>query len=149
MAQRDDGRDRAACEEASSEERKPPARPPTSSVCAALWLRRVLFLGRGRHISEGRILGQDRVLQATEVLSRLESEFSQELAPALLINLQRLSLAAAAIEGEHELRPQMLAQRVFRNEGLELCHHPGVLSQRQLGFDQFFARSEVELREPP
>src|SRR5436309_10046585 len=132
MTQRDDDREGAACEEASSEERKPPAGPPTSSVCAALRLRRVFFLGRGRHHAEGRILGQDRVLQATEVLSRLESEFGQELAPALPINLQRLSLAAAAIEGEHELRPQSLAQGVLRDEGLELGHHPRVESQRQL-----------------
>src|SRR5919204_3756945 len=109
MAERDGDRDRGAREKKDGEEREPPL-GPTSAQRGAPRLHRILLTGGGRHCAEGRILAQDRVLQATEFFCRLEPELGHELVPAFPIDLQRVSLAAAAIEREHELRPEALAQ---------------------------------------
>ena len=67
---------------------------------------------------------------------------------ALAKRLQRLGLAPAAIEREHPLTAQALAQRVLGHERLELGHQIGVAAERQVGVDAPLQRHRAPLLEP-
>ena len=51
------------------------------------------------------------------------------------VDLQRLRLAAGAVEGEHQLPAQTLLQRVLGDERLELPDQVDVPAERQIGVD--------------
>ena len=53
-----------------------------------------------------------------------------------------------AVEGEHELPAQPLAQRVLGDEGLELADELGMAAELELGVDQLLPRRRAELLEP-
>jgi hypothetical protein len=57
-------------------------------------------------------------------------------------------LAAAAIQGHHELCAQALAHRMLGDEPFELGHHVGVAAERQVGVDALLQRRKVSLLEP-
>src|SRR4051794_21891697 len=73
-----------------------------------------------------RILHEDGPLQLSEAARRLEAELLVERAPEGLVGGERLGLAAGAVEREHELGPQPLAQRLVSAEDLELAHQVAV-----------------------
>ena len=56
---------------------------------------------------------------------------------------QGIGLAAAPVEGDHQLGPEPLAQRVGGHQALELGHHLGVTAQGQVGVDPQFQRLEA------
>ena len=74
---------------------------------------------RRRHL-EGRILGQDGALESLQLRPGLEPELPGEQAAAVTVDLERVALSAAAVEGQHRLPAQPLPQRVRRDEGVEL-----------------------------
>ena len=80
---------------------------------------------------ERRVLRQDRSLQLPQPLARLDAELLDQLAAGLLVGLQRVGLAVGAIQGEHQLRAQALAERVLGDQRLELSDHLGVPAERQ------------------
>ena len=51
-------------------------------------------------------------LEAAELLARLEPELVGEQPPRLAVDRERLGLAAAAVEGEHQVALEALAPRV-------------------------------------
>ncbi len=54
---------------------------------------------------------------------------------AAAVGLERLRLAAAAVQGEHQLAVQVLAERLLRHGGLELGDQIRVPAERELGLD--------------
>ena len=58
------------------------------------------------------IVREDRLLQPPQLWPRLEPQLVGEHAPRLLERLERVGLAAAAVERQHQLPPQPLAERV-------------------------------------
>ena len=52
---------------------------------------------------------EDGSLEALELIVRLEPELLVEQPPARAVDLERVCLAAAAIEGEHQLAAQSFA----------------------------------------
>ena len=95
-------------------------------------------LGRGLDVGdevEGRVLLEDRLLELAQIAPRLQPELLDERDARLAVGVQRLGLTARAIEGEHELAAQRLAQAMLADERLELAHHLGVASRRQVAFD--------------
>jgi hypothetical protein len=89
--------------------------------------------GRALDVERG-ILSQDRIVQAPELGPRLHADLVDQGPAGVLVGLQRLGLAAAAVEREHPLRVQPLTQRVASQQRFDL------------GDDlQMAARSEVRL----
>ena len=64
------------------------------------------------------------------------------------IRRQRIRLAPRVIQGEHQLAPQSLAQRVLTNQRLELARHLGVPGACKVGIDTIFEAGEAQVLEP-
>ena len=88
---------------------------------------------RHRRRGERRLLRQYRPLELTEALPRLDSELLDQCAAGVLVCLQGVSLAFAAVKREHQLPPEALSIRVVGDQPLELPHQLGVAAERELG----------------
>ena len=64
------------------------------------------------------------------------------------IGLQRVGLAAAAIEGEHELPGEALARRVLGDQVLQLADQLGLAARGEIGLDARLQRGQALLLEP-
>ena len=82
-----------------------------------------------RRVERG-VLAQDRLVQPPQLGAGLDADLLDQRGARLTVRLQRLGLAARAIQREHALRVQPLAQRLLRQQRLELRQHlavaPGV-----------------------
>jgi hypothetical protein len=58
-------------------------------------------------------MAQDRGFEFTQRWQRFETEFLTQGAPEAAVDLKRLGLPAAAVEGQHELAMQPLAERML------------------------------------
>ena len=97
---------------------------------------------------ERRVLAEDRLLELAQRGARLDPELLDEHAARLLVRLERLGLPAAAVEREHQLAAEPLAERVLGDQRLELGDEVGVGAERELGVDQILQRRRRELLEP-
>ncbi len=59
--------------------------------------------------------------------------------------MQRLGLAVGAVEGEHELAPEPLPQRMPSDERLQLADELSVAAEREVGLDALFERRQLQL----
>ena len=64
------------------------------------------------------------------------------------VGLERVGLAPAAIQGEHQLSMQALAQGLGGEGGLQLGHHLGVPPECELGIHARLERRAPRLLEP-
>ncbi len=95
-----------------------------------------------------RVVREDRLLDPPQVRPRLEPQLVAEDAPCLLERLQRVGLAAAAIEGDHQLPPQALAERVVRERRPDCRRELAVLSERERHFELLLERVDAQRLEP-
>ena len=72
-------------------------------------------------------------------------ELLDQNAARVLVGLERLGLAARAIEREHQLAPAAFAERLERDRRLELADQVGMPAERQIRFDAFFERDRPPL----
>ena len=101
----------------------------------------VLDLG-DRAASDGeRLLAQDRGVHAPQEWARLEAQLLDEKLAALAVHLERLRLPSRAVEREHQLCPQALAQRMRVNERFELRDEIGVRADGELRLGPLLARA--------
>ena len=84
---------------------------------------------------ERRLLAEDGCLQALKRPARGEAELLVEGLAGLPVDLEGVSLAPGAVEGEHELSAQALTQRVVSDQGLELPDQVGRLAQGEVRLD--------------
>ena len=98
---------------------------------------------------EGRVLPQDRALEPLQSGPRFQAELADQDLAGRPVGAERFGLPPAAVQGEHQLPVQALAQRVHRDQRLELADDVGVTAQRQVGLDPVFGRAEPELLQPP
>ena len=68
-------------------------------------------------------MDQDLVLELLQLPSRVEAELVGQPVPDPLVRRQRIGLAAVAVQGDHQQRPQALAQRMRADEPFELADH--------------------------
>ena len=66
----------------------------------------------------------------------------------LAVGGQRLGLAAGAVQREHALGVQALAQRMRGDQRVELADHLGVAARREVGVDRALGRAQPQLLEP-
>ena len=68
-------------------------------------------------------MDQDLVLELLQLTSRVEAELVDQPVPGSLVRRQGIGLAAVAVQGDHQQRPQALAQRMLTDEPFELADH--------------------------
>ena len=119
------------------------SRPNSGEV--ALELARQLDRRR-RH--ERLILAQDRRVELAQLRARLDADLPDERRPRVAVRLERVGLAAAAVERQQQLRAQALAQRMLGDERLELRDQRPLAPERELGLDPLLPRDQAQLLEP-
>ena len=65
-------------------------------------------------------MDEDRLVEFVQLGSRLEPELFDEDVAGVAVGCQRVRLAAAAVEREHQLRVQPLTPRVLRDVPLQV-----------------------------
>jgi hypothetical protein len=93
------------------------------------------------------VLPENRALELLKLAARLDAELVDEHAPRVLVHAQRLGLPSGAVEGEHELSPEALAQGVLRHERLELADELRLPTRGEVGLEAILARREAQLVE--
>src|SRR5262249_10184928 len=94
-----------------------------------------------------RILAEDRPLELLQLLAGLDPELVDEHGPPALVDRQRIRLAPAAVEREHELGTYVLAVGMCRDERLEGRDDIGVPAELELGIVKLRPDDELELLE--
>ena len=87
-------------------------------------------------------------MQAAQLGAGLDADRVDERVARLAVGLERLGLAAAAVQREHPLRVQALAQRLLGDERLELADDLGVAARLEVLVDRQLERREPQLLEP-
>jgi hypothetical protein len=97
---------------------------------------------------QGGLVRQDRPLQGLQLRPRAQSELLVQHASRLAVGLERLALAAGAVEGEHQLATEALPERVPRHQHLELRHQPAVAPELEVRLDAVLDRRRAQLLQP-
>jgi len=107
--------------------------------------RRRLVGARGRR--DQRIVAENRLLELPELGAWLDAELLDQLGPSRSIRLQRVGLTARAIEGEHQLGSQPLAERVACDDASQLGDDLFVPAQREVRIEAVGEGAQVKLVE--
>ncbi len=91
--------------------------------------------GCGRQVQR-RVLAQDGDLHVPQRLAGLQAQLLVQLAPQPLESGQRVRLPAAPVKREHQLRADLLIQRVFGGQFLKLGQQLRMLADREPGLSQ-------------
>ena len=91
-----------------------------------------------------RVVREDRLLEAPQLEPRLEPQLVAEHAPSLLERLERVRLAAAAIERQHQLPPQALPEGVVRERRAKRRRELPMLSERQRNLELLLERVHAQ-----
>ena len=102
------------------------------------WMRRTPRRDRGMRHLEQRVLLEDRLLESAQLAARLHTKEADELAPCLLIRIERLSLSAGSVQREHEQRPRPLPQGFPGDDARELSDQPVIAPGFETSFRQVF-----------
>ena len=95
------------------------------------------------------VVREDRLLQPAQLGARLERHLLGEHAPGLAVSLERVGLAAAAIEREHQLPPQPLPERVLLERRSKRGDDLAMVSERERRLELLFERVDSKRLEPP
>ena len=90
---------------------------------------------------------EDPPLQLAELLARLEPELLDERRARIAIRLERLRLAARAIQRQHQLTREALAQRMRPDRRRELTDEVGVPAVGELALEPTFQGGQAQLLE--
>jgi hypothetical protein len=93
-------------------------------------------------------VGQDGFVEVVEVGAWLDPELLDEHLAGVAVGLERVCLAAAATQREHQLRVQPLTPRVLAGELLELTDQLSVAPDDEVGLDAQLEGREVLLLTP-
>ena len=93
-------------------------------------------------------MAKDLRLQALELGAGLDPELVDEPSACILVDLERLRLPAGAIQREHQLSPECLAERMIPDECLELADDVAVAAELEVGIDPLPVGDQAKLVEP-
>ena len=97
---------------------------------------------------QARVLAEDAQLELAQRRPGSMPSSLDERPASALEHLQRVGLPAAAVEREHQLAAQALAEHVLGDERLELRHQVVMAAERQVGVDAILERGEPQLVQP-
>jgi len=92
----------------------------------------------GRWQIQGRVLSEHRQLKLAQLRARFDGQLLDQQRPPLLVGLERIRLATATVQGDHQLPAEPLAHRMLGDELLKLGAHDGVAPERELNIDPVF-----------
>ena len=101
----------------------------------------------GREI-EPRVLLQDGRLHGAELGSGLHADLLGQLLPRLAVGVERLGLAPAAVERDHQLAGEPLARRILRHQLPQLRYELGMPAGGGVGLDAQLERAQALFLEP-
>ena len=90
---------------------------------------------------------EDRLLKGPQRGTWLDTPILDQTLAAALIDGERLGLAAAAVQGHHQLPAEAFAVGVSGDQPLQLRDESGVPAQLQIGVDALLERRQPELFE--
>ena len=93
-------------------------------------------------------MDEDAPLQLGELLARLEPELVDERRARVAVRRERLGLAARAVQRQHQLPGEPLAQRVVADGRRELADELGVPAVGELALEAALERGQAQLLEP-
>ena len=108
----------------------------------------VVLERRRRDPDERALLAEDRAVERLQLRAGLDAELLDERPARVVVGRERLRLAAAAVERQHQLPAQPLAQRVRADERLELGDQLGVRAELEIGCDPLLEHAEPQILEP-
>ena len=88
---------------------------------------------------------EDRALELAQPLPRLDAEPVDELAPGVAVGLERIRLAVAAVQRQHQLATQVLPIGVIGDQRREPADDVGVAAAGEIGLDLLLERGDAEL----
>ena len=91
---------------------------------------------------------EDRALELLQRPARVDAELVDEGAAAVLVRGKRFGLPAAAVERQHQLTAQPLAEGVLRDQPLQLADDLRMSPQLEVGLQPLLEAFEPELAEP-
>ena len=100
-----------------------------------------------RRRAERLVLVEDVALELLERRAGLDPELLRERPPGVGVGVERVRLTAAAVEREHLLPAQALAQGMAANHRLELGGDLAVTAEREIRLDAILERRQPELLE--
>src|SRR5207244_10954098 len=94
------------------------------------------------------VVREDESLEPLELRARVETQLVPEQPARRAVELERIGLAAGAIEGQHEQGAQTLLERVRRHERFQLADELHVAPELEIDLDPFEQRREASLVQP-
>ena len=80
-------------------------------------------------------MAEDPLLEPTQLRRGLDSELVGEQCSSHSVPVESLGVTSGAVEGDHQLTPAALTERLPRDQRLDLADHLDVAPERQLGVD--------------
>ena len=93
-------------------------------------------------------MGEDLGFEACELGAGVQAEVLDEGVAGAAVGVERVGLAAGAVEGEHELGVEALAVRVVGGEAFELGDELRAAAEVQLELEAAFERVQAGALEP-
>ena len=97
-------------------------------------------------LQRGRLV-EDLCLERLECRAGFQAQLFGEMDAGALIDLQRLGLTPRAVQREHQLAAEPLAQRMLTHQRLELTYERGLTSERKIRLDPILHCSQPRLLE--
>ena len=88
-------------------------------------------------------------MQAPQLRAGLDADLLDERRPRLAVGVQRIGLPPGAVQREHALGVEALAQRLLAHEPVELADDLPVAPGGEIALDRVLERRQPELLEPP
>jgi hypothetical protein len=104
--------------------------------------------GRAGGQVQAGVLTQDGLLQPSQFGSGLDAELVVQQPPGGPVDLQRLGLAAAAVQGQHQLGAEPLPQRLLLDQAVELTGQLAMQAETQLGVDAGLQGAQALVLQP-
>ena len=121
--------------------------PTATSVHAGGAPGRPAGAAGGRSGAGGRLLAQNRLLELLERRARIDAELLDERAARVPVDVERLRLPPRAVEREHELGAEALAERVGGDELLQLADDVRMPAEGEIRLDPALERGQAQLLE--
>jgi hypothetical protein len=96
-----------------------------------------------RLVVERRVVGKDLPLERLQLAARFEAEFADEPCACGAVDVEGLRLSSGAVERQHQLAVDALAQWVRRGEPLELADELQVPAELQVDVKAILERGQA------
>ncbi len=102
----------------------------------------------GAGVEERGVVGQHPAVERVQLRARLQAEFTDQFRPRTLVRDECLAPPSAAVQSEHQLAVQPLAQRVAGDGGLDVHEDGRMPAEAELRLDPLLEGGHAGVVEP-